>query len=219
MNNKCIIGKTEQKNVSSRWSVHKHLLRKNKHYNKHLQSSWNKYGESSFTFEIVEQFDSEMNFDLSNLERYWIKQHDSMNPENGYNLTEGGEGSCGYKHSDIAKEKMSKYATVREVSTETRKKFRQRMLGKKIALGLKHSEETKNKISATSKGRKHTKEAIERLIEIKKCVSKSLICVETGVVFSSISQASKWLKTSSSNIKNVCVGKLKQCKGYTFQWC
>lgn len=54
-NNKVYIGQTE-----SRW-----------YRNKHIQNAWNKYGEASFTFEVIEQFDPE------------------MNQAKGYNKTEG----------------------------------------------------------------------------------------------------------------------------------
>lgn len=48
----CYIGSS--KNLKNRIAKHKALLRKNKHENAHLQSAWNKYGEKSFVFEIIE---------------------------------------------------------------------------------------------------------------------------------------------------------------------
>jgi group I intron endonuclease len=41
-------------NIATRFKQHKSKLEKNCHVNRHLQSAWNKYGESSFTFEILE---------------------------------------------------------------------------------------------------------------------------------------------------------------------
>ena len=41
-------------NIETRFKQHKSKLKKNCHSNKHLQSAWNKYGEVSFTFEILE---------------------------------------------------------------------------------------------------------------------------------------------------------------------
>jgi group I intron endonuclease len=41
-------------NVASRWKKHLYLLRKGNHINPLLQSSFNKYGESSFEFHLVE---------------------------------------------------------------------------------------------------------------------------------------------------------------------
>ena len=38
-----------------RWQRHRSLLNNNKHFNQHLQNSWNKYGESNFQFSIIEE--------------------------------------------------------------------------------------------------------------------------------------------------------------------
>ena len=40
--------------IKRRWKEHRRNLIKNKHNNIHLQKSWNKYGENSFLFEIIE---------------------------------------------------------------------------------------------------------------------------------------------------------------------
>ena len=42
-------------NLQQRWNDHKSGLRNNKHANIHLQRTWNKYGEESFVFSIIEQ--------------------------------------------------------------------------------------------------------------------------------------------------------------------
>lgn len=54
-NNKFYIGSS--KNLHKRWQSHLYSLRKNKHINVHLQRSFNKYGEESFIFEVVELCD------------------------------------------------------------------------------------------------------------------------------------------------------------------
>ena len=41
-------------NIKKRWREHVIMLTKNKHDNAFLQNSWNKYGEKSFKFEIIE---------------------------------------------------------------------------------------------------------------------------------------------------------------------
>lgn len=43
------------KSVLSRLNAHKYQLLNNKHFNKHLQSSYNKYGINNFTFELIEK--------------------------------------------------------------------------------------------------------------------------------------------------------------------
>ena len=51
-NGKVYIGSS--KNISDRWWHHKYDLRLNKHSNIHLQRSYNKYGEDSFKFQVLE---------------------------------------------------------------------------------------------------------------------------------------------------------------------
>jgi len=50
-------------NFIKRWNRHKFDLRHNIHDNKHLQIAWNKYGESSFIFEILEELPKEIILD------------------------------------------------------------------------------------------------------------------------------------------------------------
>ncbi len=47
------IGGTE-KPIETRWSKHIYDLRTKRHSNKPLQEAWNKYGEFSFNFEVIE---------------------------------------------------------------------------------------------------------------------------------------------------------------------
>jgi group I intron endonuclease len=41
-------------NIRARWASHRYYLRSGKHHSDHLQSAWNKYGEDSFEFSVVE---------------------------------------------------------------------------------------------------------------------------------------------------------------------
>lgn len=76
------------RDIKRRWTEHKSELKSNKHPNSYLQSAWNKYGESNFTFYIIELCNSEK---LSDRECYYIQLHKTLAHENGYNLTTGGE--------------------------------------------------------------------------------------------------------------------------------
>lgn len=42
------------KNINERWWRHKYDLKLNKHSNRHLQRSYNKYGENAFRFQVIE---------------------------------------------------------------------------------------------------------------------------------------------------------------------
>jgi group I intron endonuclease len=44
-------------NIESRWKHHRYQLNTNRHDNHYLQNSWNKHGEGSFEFSILEVID------------------------------------------------------------------------------------------------------------------------------------------------------------------
>lgn len=86
INDKKYIGKSFD--INKRWSNHKYKLNKGAHVNNHLQNAWNKYGKDNFEFSIIELCNED---DLNDREIYWIKVTDAY--YNGYNQTEGGEGT------------------------------------------------------------------------------------------------------------------------------
>ena len=92
INGKMYIG--QSKNINTRWIKHKTELNANRHANRHLQGSWNKYGSDSFSFLILEEC---LEDELNKKEQYYIEFYDSFNT--GYNLDKGGNGVCGFKHT------------------------------------------------------------------------------------------------------------------------
>ena len=103
-----------------------------------------KYGKDNFIKYILEECSYHI---LYEREQYWIDELDATNPEVGYNLTDGGAGALGYRHTDEAKEK------IRIAST-----------GKTYIRSAEHRE----KISKAFKGRKHTEEFKERIRQLHK---------------------------------------------------
>lgn len=93
INNKRYIGQSD--NLNNRWKRHKSDLKCGTHFNRHLQSAYDKYGLDNFEFIILEKCSIEL---LDEREVFWIDYYDSKN--NGYNLAEGGLGCRGYKHSE-----------------------------------------------------------------------------------------------------------------------
>ena len=69
--------------IKTRIMKHKYMLRRNKHVNQYLQSSFNKHSENSFIFEKLEN--CEFN-DLIERENHYINKFNSNNLEFGYNL-------------------------------------------------------------------------------------------------------------------------------------
>lgn len=102
INGKRYIGSTV--NLNQRFKDHKKLLRANKHPNKHLQSAWLKYGETKFTFELIEKTNIE---ELILKEQYYIDLYSTHNRKIGYNLSKTAGTTLGYEFSEDSKIKMS----------------------------------------------------------------------------------------------------------------
>ena len=87
---------------------------------------------------------------LNTLESGFIKMYDSL--KNGYNSSEGGDGTVGYHHSEDTKEHLrvvnigNKYSLGHKRSNETKKKI------SKALKGIHRSEESKRKNSESHKG-------------------------------------------------------------------
>jgi len=118
-------------NPKKRLAQHKSNLRGNYHRNTHLQRAWNKYGESSFEFGILENCSDES---LNDNETWWINYFDSTNQDKGYNYESGGNSD--YKVSDESRKKMSQNHF--DVSGENNPFY-----------GKKHSEESLRKMRET----------------------------------------------------------------------
>ena len=69
VNNKFYVGSAVD--LKRRRVRHFSELRTNKHNNKHLQAAWNKYGEASFIFVVVEEVGDDIN--LLDVEDKWLK--------------------------------------------------------------------------------------------------------------------------------------------------
>lgn len=74
-------------NIKQRLYSHKYHLRKGIHNNKHLQRSFDKYGEDNFLFEILTECPIEQ---LDELEIKLISKHYTTNDKKGYNTERGG---------------------------------------------------------------------------------------------------------------------------------
>jgi hypothetical protein len=102
-NNKCYIGSSAA--IKIRWSEHKNTLRANKNQSVKLQRAWNKYGEESFQFIILEVVDGDKE-ELYKKEQFYMDKFNSI--KNGYNVRPSAASNLGYRHTKKAKEKMSK---------------------------------------------------------------------------------------------------------------
>ncbi len=146
-----------------------------------ILKAFKKYGKENFTKEILCECRTKKELDKK--EQFWIKKLNSLVPV-GYNLAEGGGGSLGYKHTKIAKMKISKNNarnmlgkhhsnktktqisdTVKELWND--KEYRE--FHTNVNLGKKHSDETKEKHRQIMLTIGQTKEYKEKMsISLKK---------------------------------------------------
>lgn len=106
--------------------VHRHrqhirALRSRTHVNRYLQAAFNLYGESAFEWSIIEFCPIDQ---LHSREKHWIRHYSSFG--DGYNLTEGGEGTYGrrwttaqhelYQRPVVCLNTMESYDSVKEAA-------------------------------------------------------------------------------------------------------
>lgn len=104
INGKCYIGQTIR-SLEEREKQHLKDAKQKRYSHYLLYRAINKYGMNNFLWGILHENIKDMN-SLNVLEQLEITIHDSYN--NGYNMTIGGRGSIGKKHSQKTKEQMSK---------------------------------------------------------------------------------------------------------------
>jgi group I intron endonuclease len=205
INNKSYIG------IDSYWpnrkSQHLSNARNNNKDCKYFHKAIRKYGEGNFNWEVLFQSD-DYAYTLKEMEPFFIFYHGTYFKwkNGGYNLTLGGEGVLGNKHTETTKEKISKVHKGKKISKEqkeflskknsgegnhmygknhsqeSKQKIREANLGNKYRLGTKHSEETKEKFRIPKS--EETKEKLRQIAtgrllsnETKKKISEKL----TGV--------------------------------------
>ena len=186
---------------NSMWIVYQHTNLKNgKSYigctSKGLEKRWNdhvknsKSGSTLLFHRAIKKYgagcwDSKILFECASKEEAFQKEVEMIeslrtytqdHPENGYNMTRGGEGPTGniYNHTQEAREKISRSLIGRVVSEETRKKISESRKGrtvsdetklklKEASTGKKLSEETRRKMSDSRKGKALTEEHKQKI--------------------------------------------------------
>ena len=122
-----------------------------------------KYGLNNFNCEIIEWCETR---EIANeREIFWICKLNSKNNDVGYNITDGGEGWKGGKHSDETKNKISRTKTgvspnrVYKVSDETKQKISNTLKSKNSTAwnkGIPMRESTKEKLRLANLGKKQS---------------------------------------------------------------
>lgn len=178
-NNKGYIGQTKAKHgFAHRFRGHKQKLRKDDHWNDHLQNAWNKYGELNFTFIPIEEISSESSASFfDERETHYINLIDEalcfnknrnpltkkMSEETKQKISRARKefyknnpnSLKGYKHTEESIQNMKESHTGYITSPETKQKLSNALSGSKNPMfGKRHSKETKVKMLNANLGRK-----------------------------------------------------------------
>lgn len=219
INGKRYVGITKQK-PEKRWC-------NGKGYNtQYFRRAIDKYGWEEFTHEIL--FTDLTENEAKEKEIELIAKWDLTNPQKGYNVTFGGDGSVGYHHTDSAKEKMRAAKLGSKISSETREKMSKANLGKrksaetrqKMSEYAKHrSKEHLEKLSESNKGNKgrlghHNTDEQKRMVGMKN--GKRVKCIETNTIYYSCGEAGRILKIRQESISRVARGERTHTHGLHF---
>ena len=161
--------------------------------NDHFTNAINYYGWDNFDHIVIARGLTEE--EAKWLEIELIRELDTTNRDKGYNITKGGEGTNGYKHTEETRKNISKIHKGKTLSDETRKKLSEAMKGKTL------SDETRKKLSESHKGKNSPS-------------AKRIYCVELDMYFDTVTEASEYVGCHRSNISSVLIGNRKTCGGY-----
>lgn len=105
-NNKVYIGQTVKERPTDRYSQHKYLASHPKQEKSisYLHRAMNANGLDNFIFEVIEKVDNSL---LNEREQYWIKILNCKIP-NGYNMTDGGEGTKSFSRPQTLQERLKR---------------------------------------------------------------------------------------------------------------
>ena len=165
-----------------------------------------KYGWENFSHEIL--FDSLCKKDAEEIEIMLISEYQSTKRENGYNLAPGGMVTSPTNES---REKTRKSMTKRWEDPAYKEKTQMAMRG------IKRSPFARKNISIAQKKR-FLDPAEKARIYANIANEKSIICLETGEVFTSIISAGRKYGIDSANINAVCKGKRKTAGGFSWEY-
>lgn len=243
-NGKMYIGQSGD--LHHRLTAHRSYLRRGAHHNRHLQASWNKYGEDNFEFSVLEECGLE---ELDSKEQYYIDKFNSM--LFGYNRTLGGDGIQGHKMSEESRRRMSDshchlYGSdnpnaIGVVLLNTGEKFGS-IRDASDKYGVQHADISKNaKRKSHSAGELNGErlvwayesdydnmsyDTMANLLEVaqnckrgKMCHrSRPVMCVDTGEVFYSLRRASQVKGIAESLISATCRGEQKHAGGLSWKY-
>lgn len=162
--------------------------------NKHFYNAIVKYGWENIIHAIL--YSDLTKGEAQAREMEIIRATKSNNPQFGYNHSCGGEGKTGF-----------------EPTAETREKIRKKLIG------THRPDDVRIKLSVAHSGRHLSDEHKAKIrMSCKNINSKTVICVTTGAVYPSATDASKKTGVSRSGITACCRGETPSCKNLVWQY-
>lgn len=234
INGKVYVGQTSQ-DANKRWRNGNGYVN-----NVAFYRAIQKYGWDNFEHKIL--FDGLTKEEADAKEMELIAFYDSKNPDNGYNLTDGGQGTNGYQMPDERKRQISESQKGRlltdewkqhiseavrgenhpfwgkRLSDEHRRHLSEAHMGNKSYGGMqgkRHTEETKRRMSESRMGHP-TSDETKRKIGIAN--GRPVRCVETSIVYYSATEAYRQTGNSVAGITMCCNGKRKTCGKLHWEW-
>lgn len=210
INGKIYIGQTTR-SFDRRIAEHRYYALSGKGNATYFHSAIRKHGQENFVWEIIAECNSLE--ELNKAEVEMVKKYDTFG--NGYNLDSGGKIRTEFRHTEEAKEKISKGNMGQKRTMETRNKMSKAHKGK-----VKSKVHCKN-ISIAKKGKKRSNEAIEKMIAI---ISKNykIITPNGDVIFvkglKQFCREYKDEKLCDSSLIKVAKGKIRHYKGYKCEY-
>ena len=148
------------------------------------------------------------------LEKKLIASYGRQDQKTGclVNLTDGGDGVVNYVWTEEHRKKISEAGMGKRHTPETKEKIRQANVGRTF------SDQTLKLMSDARKGKPLSEKQKQSLLNRGNKRSRKIICVETGVVYDSLTLAGKPLGLQATDISKVCKGKRKSLKGFSWKY-
>lgn len=231
-NGKIYIGITSQK-VERRWNNGNGYKQ-----NEYFTNAIRKYGWENIKHDIL--FTNLTKYQAEEKEIELINQYKSNQKEFGYNILDGGNASDGLSQESIQKMSLSQKKLwqneeykkhMRDVhkgkkaTEETKKKMS--LSNNKYWLGKHLPEEAVAKMRNKLKGREPWNKGTKGIMKANKTsfkkgeihsITKKIICIETGIIYNSINEASRTLNINATCIVNVCKGKQNVAGGLHWKY-
>lgn len=202
-----------------------------------LKRAINKYGRHNFIKEVIDN--AENINDLNEKEIFWIDKLNTFTPI-GYNIARGGTGGDTTSHHPRRQDIINKRSEtiisgciLKGRKSPNKDKILSKSYRENISKGVlcryREQPEIKNKISSTLKGHKVSEETRLKISsrvkevmsskEIMNKITKSVINLDTGRIFSSVKEAVEFYGVdSSSSISRSCRRPNRRAGGYRWAY-